>query len=164
MNWMIKGSLLFGSTVGNLVARIFFSARGRGHWPNSGQGDGKERLWHVVTVNRPPEQVAPEGWLPAPLRQLGETVEVQLRPAPEDRGTELAARLRSGAPSGFSGTIARLSGHDPRLILRAALREAKQIVETGEVLSPDRPGTAEATPFNWPLRVADRRGRGEGRL
>lgn len=48
-------------------------------------GDGAARVardrWHSVTVNRPPEEVAPEGRLPEPLAGLGDAVEVRLRPA-----------------------------------------------------------------------------------
>lgn len=61
---------------------------------SNGAADGKaEDRWHVVTVNRPPEEVSSEGRLPDPLAELGDKIEVQTRPAPGDRGTELAARL-----------------------------------------------------------------------
>jgi uncharacterized membrane protein len=120
--------------------------------------------WHSVTVNRPPEEVAPEGRLPEPLAALGDAVEVRLRPAPGDRGTEVAARLRQGAPAGPGGVLARAAGSDPRHDLRAALRQAKQLLETGEVLNPDKQPTARRTLRNLPLELATRRARGEGRL
>lgn len=164
MNGILKGSAITGMTAVGLAVSRLFSARSRSNWPSNGLGNGHERLWHIVTVNRPPEQVAPDGWLPPPLLQLGDTVEVQMRPAPARRGTELAVRLRSGVPSGFNAIVARLSGNDPRQILRSALREAKQLVETGEVLSPDRPTTNEPTLLNRPLDLIIRRARGEGRL
>jgi hypothetical protein len=117
----------------------------------SGNGSGARApdRWHSVTVNRPPEEVAPEG---------------RLRQAPGDRGTEVAARLRDGAPAGPGGVVARVAGTDPRQDLRSALRRAKQLLETGEVLSPDRPPTTRRTLRNLPLELAGRRAGGEGRL
>jgi hypothetical protein len=125
--------------------------------------DARDR-WHTVTVNRPPEEVAPDGRLPEPIARLGDAVEVQVRPAPGDRGTELAARLREGAPAGLRGAAARITGNDPRQDLRMALRQAKQLVETGEVLSADKPPTTRRTLRNLPLELATRRAGGEGRL
>jgi hypothetical protein len=131
-------------------------------------GDGAARVardrWHSVTVNRPPEEVAPEGRLPEPLAGLGDAVEVRLRPAPGGRGTEMAARLRDGAPAGPSGAVARIAGKDPRQEVRAALRQSKQLLETGEVLTPDEPPTTRRTLRSLPLELATRRARGEGRL
>ena len=139
----------------------------------SGNGSGARApdRWHSVTVNRPlrrpqspPEEVAPEGRLPEPLAELGDAVEVRLRQAPGDRGTEVAARLRDGAPAGPGGVVARAAGTDPRQDLRSALRRAKQLLETGEVLSPDQPPTTRRTLRNLPLELAGRRAGGEGRL
>ena len=131
-------------------------------------GDGTARVapdrWHTVTVNRPAEVVAPDGQLPEPLAGLGDAVEVQVRPAPGGRGTELAARPRTSAPSGLRGVVARAAGSDPRQAVRTALRQAKQLAETGEVLEPDKPPTTRRTLRNLPLELATRRARGEGRL
>jgi hypothetical protein len=129
----------------------------------NGARDSQDR-WHTVTVNRPPDQVAPDGRLPDPLAELGDAVEVQLRPAPGDRGTELAARLRGAVPSGLGGVAARAAGNDPRQDLRAALRQSKQLLETGEVLRPDEPPTTRRTLRNLPLELATRHAGGEGRL
>ena len=131
-------------------------------------GDGAARVardrWYTVTVNRPPEEVAPTGRLPEPLTRLGDAVEVRIRPAPGGRGTELAARPRNGGPSGLGGAVARAAGSDPRQAVRTALRQAKQLAETGEVLEPDTPPTSRRTLRNLPLELATRRARGEGRL
>ncbi|KAB1908762.1 hypothetical protein F8274_22845, partial [Micromonospora sp. AMSO31t] len=54
------------------------------------------------------------------------------------RGTELAARLPAGGQSMLPGLAAHLVGDDPGRFLRQALRETKQLVETGEVLRADR--------------------------
>lgn len=114
--------------------------------------------WLVVTVNCSPERLRD---LPAPLARLGTSIETRITPAPGGRGTELAAR-----PLGpdRSGLLARLSGRDPRQAVRAALRDAKSLVETGEVLVPDFPTTTRTTVKGKVVELAVRRAGGEGRL
>jgi hypothetical protein len=129
-----------------------------------GRADRRTDRWHVVTVNRSPEEVWSDGQLPDPLAELGDDIEVQVRPAPGDRGTEIAARLRGPVPSGLSGAAARISGDDPRQSVREALRKAKSLLETGEVLRPDEPSTTEPTPGGKLLGLVTSRSRGEGRL
>ena len=89
---------------------------------------------------------------------------VQVRSAPGDRGTEVAARQRGSVPAGPGGAVARASGDDPRQRLRAALRQSKQLLETGEVLKPDEPPTTRRTLRSLPLELGTRRAGGEGRL
>ena len=120
--------------------------------------------WHTVTVNRPRHEVTPDGRLPQPLEALGDAIEVQIRPAPGDRGTEVAARLRGGVPTGPGGAFARVSGDDPRQQVRSALRQSKQLLETGEVLRADEPSTTRRSLRSLPLALATRRAGGEGRL
>ena len=130
-----------------------------------GVGDkGAANRWLLVTVNRPPDEVMSDGRLPDPLARLGEAIEVQVRPAPGGRGTELAARLVDTAPSGASEVAARLAGQDPGQAVRAALREAKSLIETGEVLRADEPSTTRATAGGKLVGLATRRAGGEGRL
>ena len=90
--------------------------------------------WLAVTVLRDLSELE-DSQLPAPLAELGEDIEVRLSPAPGDRGTELAARLRDRGAS--SGKHSRLTGSDPQADLRSALRRAKQLIEVGEVLAVD---------------------------
>lgn len=131
-------------------------------WPTVSSRNQKSR-WHVVTVFLPPEQVRRDGNLPEPLAELGDAVEVDLRTAPGGRGTELAARLSNGGPSGLSAAAARLTGDDPHQAVRSALRQAKQMLETGEVLKAGAPPTTRTTIMNRPLRAMTRRAGGEGR-
>jgi hypothetical protein len=126
--------------------------------------NGTESRWHAVTVNRPPEVVAPEGRPPEPLARLGDRVEVRTRPAPGDRGTELLVRLRGAEPSGLRGAAARIAGQDPRQELRSALRQAKQLLETGEILQADTPPSTRRTLPGLPVDLTTRRAGGEGRL
>ena len=91
-------------------------------------------------------------------------MEVQVRPAPAGRGTELAVRLLAGEPGTMAATTARITGKDPRHAVRRALRETRSLIETGEVLLPDAPATTRRTLFNRPLALATRHGREEGLL
>src|SRR4051812_38261464 len=65
--------------------------------------------WLVVTVFVEPAAVDPEK-LPAPLAEFGEPIEVRVRPAPGDKGTELAVRLRDQPRPGTA--LSRLTGTD----------------------------------------------------
>ncbi|WP_214411656.1 hypothetical protein [Sphaerisporangium fuscum] len=119
--------------------------------------------WLMVTVNRRPEEVVPDGRLPEPLARLGDTIEVQVREAPGDRGTELGARPLASVPSGVGEVLARLGGQDPRQAVRRALRESKCLIETGEVLrSEEQP--LPPTPTGRIVDLTAQRAGGEGRL
>jgi hypothetical protein len=86
--------------------------------------------WQLVTILRSPQQVAPDGQLPAPLAALSDLIEVRLSPAPGDRGTEVAARGTTAGrpdPSGWKG-------ENPGRQIRLALLRTKQLLEVGEVL------------------------------
>lgn len=95
-------------------------------------GDGDDdRQWLVVTIDKTEGEIAPAGLLPAQLAELGSAVEVEMRPAPGRRGTELAVRALSRSDQG-SATAPEVDvspGH-----LRQVLREVKQVAEVGEVL------------------------------
>jgi hypothetical protein len=119
--------------------------------------------WRYVTINRPPQEVAPGGRLPSSLAALGDSVETVVRPAPGGRGTEVGARLVDGEPSGLRSVVKRIAGKDSRQDVRAALREAQILIETGEVLQPDRPGTTRSTLRGKPLELALQRAGSEGR-
>ena len=112
------------------------------------------RRWRAVTVLRSPQQIGTGADLPAPLASLGDRVEVRITPAPGDRGAELAARYRD------------LPSDDDLRALRSALREAKQLLEVGEVLrvDPAPHGTRKATPQGAVLEGATARAGGEGVL
>ncbi|CAL9370057.1 hypothetical protein SUDANB1_00846 [Streptomyces sp. enrichment culture] len=97
--------------------------------------------WLTVTVNRPPTDVGHEGKLPPPLQDLAERIDVQIRQAPGNRGTELAARFKEPVPAASASTPARLTGQDPRQELRRALRDAKALLQPAPPPAPNtRPG------------------------
>lgn len=117
---------------GAAVARWLAS---RGRTPAAARDPRESLRWLGVTINLPREEVMPDGTPPHPLDGLD--VEVRAERAPGDRGTELYARPRRAVPTGPSAVLARLRGTDPRQEVRKALRDAKSILETGEVLRPD---------------------------
>jgi hypothetical protein len=120
--------------------------------------------WRAVTINRTPDEVAPDGKLPEPLTQLEDRIEVRVRPAAAGKGTELAVRLRQPERSALSSMVQRISGEDPRQQVRAALRDAKQLIEVGEVLrvDPMPHGKRTSTPTGKLLELVTRRAEGEG--
>lgn len=130
-------------------------------------GDAEPRSrWRSVTINKSPTDVMPHGQVPGPLAALGDRVEVQVREAPGGKGTELAARLRQPEPAGPGSLVARVAGDDPRQHVRTALREAKQLIEVGEVLKVDPAphGHRTASPTGKLVDAATRRAGGEGVL
>jgi hypothetical protein len=127
MNRMAKGVMTALVAVGGIaVARSLAGGRRSG--------------WHVVTVDRAPEEFAPGGRLPGPIAQFGDGVEVRVRPTKGNQGTEVAARLRDGEPNGLLDLTTRLTGDDPRQAVQVALHQAKQQAETaGTEESPGGP-------------------------
>jgi hypothetical protein len=110
------------------------------------------RRWRAVTVLTDPEQLRTA--TPAPLAAFGERLEVRVTPAPGERGAELAAR--------FLGPVTE----DEIGELRAALRQAKALVEVGEVLrvDPQPHGHRKATPQGAALEGMAARAPKEGVL
>jgi hypothetical protein len=108
-----------------------------------------ERRWLTVTVHVGPEEVG----APEPLARLGDAVELVVRPAPGDKGTELLARPRATEPTAEQvGAV------------RAALRDAKSVLETGEVLLPDAHPSTHPGPAGKLLAKANAHAKEVGRL
>jgi hypothetical protein len=157
MKRAVLGAMMLGG-VGLGVMRWLTSRR------TKARAEREASRWLMVTINRRPEEVVPDGQLPEPLARLGESIEVQVREAPGDRGTELGARPLMPVSTGIEEVMARLGGEDPRHVVRRALRESKCLIETGEVLRPDEPPTTRPTPTGRLLDLATQRAGGEGRL
>jgi hypothetical protein len=131
---------------GGAVVRQVRSAIEHGNGGASGATRAPASGWLVVTVFREPTEIDATA-LPAPLAAFGDSVETRIRPAADGKGTELAVR-RTDRSSGSDSGAARLVGGDPQGDLRSALREAKQLIEVGEVLAvdPTPHGKRSATP------------------
>ncbi|MFZ4152119.1 hypothetical protein [Streptomyces pseudogriseolus] len=146
------------------VAAVGVAAARKAGAAASGGDDRAGDRWLTVTVNLPEEDVRQDGKLPEPLERLADRVDVRTRPAPGDRGTELAARLKEPTSPASASVPARLAGQDPRQEVRRALREAKALLETGEVMLPDTPPTTRPTPGGRLVGLFSRRSGGEGVL
>ncbi len=137
---------------------------------SDGRADGpdgrRSNRWRSVTVLLPADEVMPDGQPPGPLAALGDLVEVKVRPAPGDRGTELSARLRAPEPAGVGAAAGRVKGDDPAQRVRTALRESKQLLETGEILrvDPAPHGPRSGGIGSKVIDFATRRAGGEGLL
>lgn len=159
MKRVIGGTLLAtgASAVGAGVAKWLASRNG------GVIGDRAPRnRWLMVTVNCPPDRFPAADDLPEPVKKLAGMADVMIRPAPGNRETELGMRLREQPSAAATGLAARIAGDDPRQQIRAALRDAKSLIEAGEVLRPDEP-TTHPTPAGKVLDLAARRSYGEGR-
>lgn len=124
-------------------------------------GDGRHpEGWKAVTILG--EQSAfSQGGYPEPLERMREVLEVRLAAAPGDKGFEVHARLR---PDADAKPV--VGDADPEQALRAALRDAKQVFETGEVLraTPRPHGERPATLLGGAVDKAEDDAKGEGVL
>ncbi len=133
--WLILGA---AGIAGTVAAR---AAAGRGI-------PAAASPYHSLTVFRPIEHVRAN--MPLPLARLAPAADVQLRPAPGDRGTEIHVRQVDDGVSADE--------------IRRVLRTGKSQLEAGDVLEP---GVATTTPtlLNKSLRaVTGRGGREKGLL
>src|SRR3954449_12661598 len=89
----------------------------------------------VITVNRSPEEVQ-RLWQDPEYRSTyidGLDGQVEFKPAPGDRGTEIHVTLSANPPGGRLGeAAAKLTGALPRAKAKDELRRFKQRVETGK--------------------------------
>lgn len=127
------------------------------HGSDAGPARAPASGWLVVSIDREPTEIDAAS-LPAPLAAYGNRIETRVRPAADGKGAELAVRLTQ-RPSGSASAPARLAGKDPQGGLRSALREAKQLIEVGEVLrvDPAPHGKRNATPAGAALEAATKR-------
>lgn len=140
-----------GGTVVRQVRSVFE------HDGDAGAARAPASGWLSVSIYREPTEIDATS-LPAPLAAYGDSIETRIRPAPGGKGTELAARLTRRSSGRASGP-ARVTGSDPQGDLRSALRQAKQLIEVGEVLAvdPTPHGKRNATPAGAALEAATKR-------
>lgn len=73
-------------------------------------------------------------WRSLPGAQVKNAGEVQFRPAPDGRGTEVRVTLEYKPPAGTAGaTLAKLFGEEPSQQLDEDLYRFKQLMETGRI-------------------------------
>jgi hypothetical protein len=127
--------------------------------PQMSRDRAPKNRWIMVTVNCSPQRLASRSDLPEPITRLGDAIDIKICPAPGDRGTELGARLRDLPRTTVSGMVDRRPAEDPRRVVERALREAKAMIEAGEVIRPDWPPSRQPAPQAGDLlEFAGRRG------
>lgn len=114
--------------------------------------------WKAVTVLGDADDFHSGGRYPEPLQRVAEALEIRLGPAPGDEGFEVHARIRDGADLP--------NDDDPGRTLRTALRDAKQVFETSEVLqaTPRPHGERPTTLLGGAVDAAEDDAKGEGVL
>lgn len=124
-------------------------------------GDGRHpEGWKAVTILGDPARFEGDA-RPEPLRRIADGIELKVATAPGDKGFELHARVREGVDTG-----AVFGEEDPEQALRAALRDTKQVIETGEVLraKPRPHGPRPTTLLGGVVDKAEDDAKGEGVL
>ncbi|MGC5223870.1 hypothetical protein ACPW96_14960 [Micromonospora sp. DT81.3] len=124
-------------------------------------GDGRHpEGWKAVTILGDATAFTQNGY-PEPLRRMADVLEVRLKDAPADKGFEVHARVRDGAD-----LKPVVGDEDPDQALRAALRDAKQLFETGEILraTPRPHGHRPTTLLGAAVDKAEDEAKGEGVL
>lgn len=158
MSWLAKNVAL---TVGVAILRYALRLVERRIAARAARPDADPlSRWLAVTVNATPEQVAADRQVQRLLDTPG--LKVRLTPVLGGRSTEIAARFIGDVLAGRTGPVSRIAGHEPRGPLRLALRNAKSVLETGEVLRTEP--TPPRTLGGRLVAAVSRRSRGEGRL
>ena len=122
---------------------------------------GDDNRWNIVTILRSEEEIAPNGELPAPLAAL-HGIETRMRAAPGERGTELAARFRPRRDDHSGESSAPPDGDRDQL--RIALRQAKQLTETGETAAVKPQPHGRRKPFGELIAAVTDKAEGKGVL
>lgn len=119
--------------------------------------------WNVVSIEGA-DALLTATEPPPPLDRLGDRIQWRVVAAPGDKGVELRARPTASAAR--EGTGAGGDDRETRREVRSALREAKQLIEVGEVLrrDPAPEGKRSATPGGALVDALSRKSGEEGVL
>jgi uncharacterized membrane protein len=102
----------------------------RSHWIARGPA-GHSVEWDAVIINDVPGELI--GWQSLPGADVASAGSVRFRPLTRG-GTQVDVRLQYAPPGGRLGaSVAWLLGSSPAAQVREALRQLKQVLETGEV-------------------------------
>lgn len=152
-----KAAAAVGLGAAGVVAGLVARSLVKGHRDSDGDAPHPHG-WKAVTVLGDADGFQSGGRYPEPLQRVADALEIRLEPAPGDKGFEVHARVREGA--------AFPTDDDPGRTLRTALRDAKQVFETGEVLqaTPRPHGERPTTLLGGAVDAAEDDAKGEGVL
>jgi uncharacterized membrane protein len=106
------------------------------HWVVKAPGGGTVEWDAIVTADEPGRRIA---WESAPGADVSNSGVVEFKDAQADRGTLVSATIAYDPPGGAIGEfIAKLFQREPALQARRELRRFKQLMETGEISTPQR--------------------------
>ena len=153
----VKTAIAVGAVgvAAGLVARTLVRER------RDTDGDGRHpEGWKAVTILGDAAAFTRDGY-PDPLRRIADALEIVVTPAPAEKGFEVHARVR-----GDADVSAVMGEEDPDQAVRVALRDAKQLYETGEILraTPRPHGHRPTTLFGTVVDKAEDEAKGEGVL
>lgn len=152
-----KAAAAVGLGVAGVAAGLVARSLVKGHRDSDGDA-AHPQGWKAVTVLGDADDFHRDGRYPEPLQQVADAFEIRLEPAPGDKGFEVHARVRAG--------VDLPPDDDPARTLRTALRDAKQVFETGEVLraTPRPHGERPTTLLGGTVDAAEDDAKGEGVL
>jgi len=107
----------------------------RSHWKAMAPA-GESVEWDAELVDDRPNELI--SWRSLPQSQIPNRGQVEFRPAPGNRGTEIQVDLQYEPPAGQIGqVVARLFGKEPGQQVPTDLRRLKQILEAGDIIRSD---------------------------
>ena len=124
----------------------------RSHWVARGPA-GQTVEWDATIINDVPGELI--GWQSLPGADVASAGSVRFRPLARG-GTEVVVRLQYAPPGGRLGaSVAWLLGTSPARQVREALRQLKQVLETGEVPTVEgQPSGARSGAFSVTKAIA----------
>jgi uncharacterized membrane protein len=109
----------------------------RSHWVVRAPADRTVEWDSVLTEDVPGEVIA---WSSADDASIRNSGRIEFRDSSNGRGTEVRATIIYDPPAGGLGKmVAKLFQREPRIQARQELRRFKQLMETGEVATAQRP-------------------------
>jgi uncharacterized membrane protein len=131
---------------------VTVTGRQTSHWRATAPF-GRAVEWDAQIIDDVPgERIAWRSLDGSKVRTEGD---VQFKPAPDERDTEVHVALRYAVPGGKRGQVlARYFGEDPRQQLDDDLRRFKQVLETGEVVRSEGAPGGKRARHEFPQRPA----------